>query len=176
MVDQTVADRGRRTVAIPTTIERFLTTNHVPYEVLPHARRHTALEEAAVTHIPSRMWAKTVACFADGDPILAVLPADSVIDVDRLRTVTGARILRFASESELSPLYPDCEVGAMPPLGTLYGQRVFVDRDLADDEEVVFNGGSHTDAIKVKYDDFARVVHPSVGAFGTVLGGPLLPL
>jgi Ala-tRNA(Pro) deacylase len=163
-------------MAIPTSIEHFLATNHVPYEVLRHPRRHTALEEAAVTHVPGRMWAKTVACFADGDPILAVLPADSVIDVDRLRTVAKARALRFASENELAPLYPDCEVGAMPPLGTLYGQRVFVDRGLADDEEVVFNGGSHTDAIKVKYDDFARVVHPMVGAFGTVPGGRSLAL
>jgi Ala-tRNA(Pro) deacylase len=157
-------------MAIPTSIEQHLATCHIPYAVLHHPRAHTAQEEAAVTHVPVRMWAKTIACFADGDPILAVLPADYMIDVDRLRTVTGARALRFARENELSPLYPDCEVGAMPPLGTLYGQRVFVDRSLAEDEEVVFNAGSHTDAIKVKYDDFARLVHPIIGAFGTAGG------
>ncbi len=152
-------------MAIPMSISQFLSSNHIPYEVLQHPRAHTALEEAAVTHVPDWMWAKTVACYADGDPILAVLPADCRIDLKRLRTVTGARALRFAAENELVPLYPDCEAGAMPPLGTLYGQEVFVDRGLAEDEEVVFNAGSHTDAIKVKYDDLDRLVHPKIGAF-----------
>ena len=105
-------------MAIPMSISQFLSSNHIPYEVLQHPRAHTALEEAAVTHVPDRMWAKTVACYADGDPILAVLPADCRIDINRLRTVTGARALRFAAENELVPLYPDCEAGAMPPLGT----------------------------------------------------------
>jgi Ala-tRNA(Pro) deacylase len=150
---------------IPTSIQHFFGDHNVRYAVLHHPRAYTAQEEAAVTHIPGRMWAKTVACFADGDPILAVLPADSIIDVDRLRMLTGARTLRFATEGEIGPLYPDCELGAMPPLGTLYGQRVFVDRSLATDDDVVFNAGSHTDAIRVKYQDFARLVQPVVGDF-----------
>jgi Ala-tRNA(Pro) deacylase len=151
---------------IPRSIERFLGENNVPYTILHHPPAYTAQEEAAVTHVPGRMWAKTVACFADGDPILAVLPADALIDVDRLRAVAAAQGLRFATEREFEPLYPDCETGAMPPLGPLYGQRVFVDRSLTGDEEIVFNAGSHTDAIKLKYDDFERLVHPIVGDFG----------
>jgi Ala-tRNA(Pro) deacylase len=158
-------------MAISASIEHFLGDNRIPYAVLPHPRAYTAQREAAVTHVPGRMWAKTVACFADNDPILAVLPADSVIDVDRLRMLTGARALRFATEDEIGQLYTDCELGAMPPLGVLYGQRVFVDRSLADDDDVVFNGGSHTDAIKVKYQDFDRLVHPVVGDFGSFAGG-----
>ena len=157
-------------MAIPTSVEHYLASSHIPYRVLPHPRGHTAQEEAAMTHVPSHNWAKTVACFADGDPILAVLPADCVIDVNQLRTVTGASEVRFAKEDELVPLYPDCEVGAMPPFGNLYGQRVFVDRGLAEDEDIVFSGGSHTDAIQVRYDDFADLVHPIVGAFGTTTG------
>jgi Ala-tRNA(Pro) deacylase len=161
-------------MSIPASIEHFFRDHDIPYAVLHHPRAYTAQEEAAVTHIPGRMWAKTVTCFADGDPILAVLPADSVIDVNQLRSVTGARALRFANESELEPLYPDCEIGAMPPLGSLYGQRVFVDRGLVADQDVVFNGGSHTDAIKVKYDDFIRLVHPVIASFGSVVSGRLL--
>jgi Ala-tRNA(Pro) deacylase len=159
-------------MAIPTSIAQYLATSQIPYRVLPHPRGHTAQEEAAMTHVPNRMWAKTVTCFADGDPILAVLPADCVINIDRLRALTGAGAVRFARENELVPLYPDCEIGAMPPLGELFGQRVFVDSSLAEDEEIVFTGGSHTDAIQVKYDDFARLVHPVVGAFGAVASGP----
>jgi Ala-tRNA(Pro) deacylase len=91
-----------------------------------------------------------------------------VVDVDKLRDVAQAQEVRLANEREFETLYPDCETGAMPPLGPLYGQRVFVDRALAEDEEIVFNAGSHREAIKVRYDDFSRVVHPTVGDFGLV--------
>ncbi len=154
-------------MAVPITIERFLGDNNVPYAVLHHARAFTAQEEAAEAHVPGRNWAKTVACFAEGRPVLAVLPADTLIDLERLRAVAGTRDIRFASEREFGPLYPDCETGAMPPLGPLYGQRVFVDRSLTGDQEIVFNAGSHTEAIRIRYDDFARVVQPTVGEFGT---------
>jgi Ala-tRNA(Pro) deacylase len=153
---------------IPRSIEHFLGEQHVPYSVLHHRAAYTSQEEAAITHVPGRQWAKTVACFADEQPILAVVPASSLVDVDRLRTVTGAREVRLASEREFEVLFPDCETGAMPPLGPLYGQQVFVDQGLVDAGEIVFNAGSHRDAIKLKYDDFARVVRPTVGNFGFV--------
>lgn len=150
---------------IPRSIEHFLGDQHVPYSVLHHRPAYTSQEEAAVTHIPGRQWAKTVACFADDQPVLAVVPASSLVDVDRLRTVTGARKLRLATEREFEALYPDCETGAMPPLGPLYGQAVFVDRSLEDAGEIAFHAGSHSDAIKVRYDDYVRVVQPTIGDF-----------
>jgi Ala-tRNA(Pro) deacylase len=153
-------------MSIPRSIEHFLGDQHVSYAVLPHRPAYTAQEEAALAHVPGSQWAKTVACVADGRPILAVVPASSLVDFDRLRSVSGARDIRLASEREFEGLYPDCELGAMPPLGPLYGQRVFLDRDLADANEIVFDAGSHSEAVKVRYEDFERVVQPTVGDFG----------
>lgn len=155
-------------MAIPRSIEYFLGDQHVSYSVLHHRPAYTAQEEAAITHVPGGQWAKTVACFADDRPILAVVPASSLVDVDRLRAVTGAGEIRLASEREFGSMYPDCETGAMPPLGPLYGQPVFVDSSLASSDEIVFHAGSHSDAIKVKFDDFVRVVQPTVGDFARV--------
>jgi len=152
-------------MAIPQSIEHFLGDQHVPYSVLHHPPAYTAQEEAASTHVPGGEWAKTVACFADNQPLLAVLPASSLIDVERLRAATGAQVVRFATERELEALYPDCEIGAMPPLGPLYGQPVFVDRTLVGSNEIVFHAGSHTEAIRVGYNDFSRVVQPRVADF-----------
>jgi Ala-tRNA(Pro) deacylase len=150
-------------MAIPRSIEQFLNEQHVAYSVIPHRPAYTAQEEAAAAHVPGRHWAKTVACVAGDRPILAVVPAPSLVDLDRLRTISGASDVRLANEREFERLDPDCEVGAMPPLGPLYGQPVFVDRSLSAGNEIVFDGG---DAIKVKYDDFARTVRPTVGDFG----------
>ncbi len=102
---------------------------------------------------------------ADGEPIQAVLPADLVIDVNELRALVGAYDLRLAREDELALFYRDCEVGAMPPLGPLYRQRVFVDRALAADPYIVFSAGTHRDAIRMRFGDFAKLAKPIVGVF-----------
>jgi Ala-tRNA(Pro) deacylase len=151
---------------IPRSVETFLGAQHVAYSVLHHRPAYTAQEEASSAHVPGRQWAKTVACFADERPILAVVPAPCLVDFDRLREIAGAKDIRLASEREFERLYPDCELGAMPPLGPLYGQHVFIDRTLATGGDIVFDAGSHSDAVKVKYDDFARAVRPTVGDFG----------
>jgi Ala-tRNA(Pro) deacylase len=124
------------------------------------------MHEAAVSHVPGRSWAKTVVCFADDEPILAVVPAPLLIDLELLRLLAGARTLRLARESEFQAMYPDCQPGAMPPFGTLYLQRVFVDQSLVGEPEMVFNAGTHTDAICMHYSDFADIVRPIIGAFG----------
>lgn len=124
----------------------FLGGQHVTYSVLQHRPAYTAQEEAAAAHVTGSQWAKTVSCFADGRPILAVVPAPSLIDVDRLRAVTGARNVRLANEREFEGLYPDCEIGAMPPLGPLYDQPVFIDRPLATGDEIVFDARSRPTA------------------------------
>jgi Ala-tRNA(Pro) deacylase len=158
---------------VPRSVETFLGDQHVAYSVLRHRPAYTAQEEASFAHVPGRQWAKTVACIADARPILAVVPAPSLVDFDRLRAIAGAREIRLASEREFDRLYPDCEVGAMPPLGPLYGQQVFVDRALAGDGEIVFDAGSHSEAVKMKYDDFVRVVRPTVGDFGRPRRAPI---
>jgi Ala-tRNA(Pro) deacylase len=152
-------------MAIAPSVERFLKSNGVDYRVVQHPLAFTAQEDAALTHVPGREWAKTVVCLADGEPIQAVLPAHLAIDVERLRALAGVRALRLAEESEFETLYPGCARGAMPPFGPLFGQRVFVDVILASDAEITFNAGTHTDAIRMRYDAFAELAHPVVGDF-----------
>lgn len=153
-------------MAIPSSIEQFLKSRGVAYTTLEHPVAYTAQEEAAVAHVPGREWAKTVVCLADSQPILAVLPAHYAVDLVRLRALAGAKSLRLASEPEIAPLYRDCETGAMPPLGPLYGHRVFVDTAITKDPEIVFNAGTHADAIRMGYEAFAALVRPIVGEFG----------
>ena len=152
-------------MAVTEVVQEFLRQANVAYSVFPHAPAFTAQEEAAVTHISGRDWAKPVVFFADGEPIMAVVPADLVIDVEQLLLLTGAEKIRLATEEELEGLYPDCEPGAMPPLGPLYNQPVFVDIALAAEPQIVFNGGTHGDAICMRYDDFAALARPVVGNF-----------
>ncbi len=157
-------------MASPVPIRDFLRTHHVEFHVLTHPTAYTAQEEAAITHTPGREWAKTVVCFADETPVLAVLPAHHSVDLDRLRALAGASRLRLATEAEMVALYPGCEAGAMPPLGPMYGQRVFVDRALEHDVEVVFNAGTHVDAVRMRYDALVELTHAVIGEFGHAPG------
>ncbi len=150
-------------MAIPTPIADFLRDR--PYTALSHRAAFTAQEEAAVTHVPGRFWAKTVVCYLDEKPVLAVLPAHYRVDLERLRMLARANSARLASEQEIASLYPGCETGAVPPLGPLFGQTVYVDRAIAADPEVVFHAGTHTDAVRMRYEDLAALTRPIVGEF-----------
>ena len=152
-------------MAVTQLVQEYLRRANIAYSVFPHAPAYSAQEEAAVTHISGRDWAKPVVFYADAEPIMAVVPADLVVDLEQLLIVTGAEHIRMATEDELMELYPDCEPGAMPPLGPLYNQPVFVDVALAAEPQIVFNGGTHQDAVCMRYDDFAELAHPDVGSF-----------
>ncbi len=158
-------------MAIPVPIRDFLSSHHVDFRIVTHPTAYTAQEEAAVSHVPGREWAKTVVCFADQEPILAVLPAHYAIDFERLRVATGAARIRLATEAEMVGLYPGCEAGAMPPLGPLYNQRVFVDASLAKDEDVVFNAGTHVDAVRMRYQALLSLTGGAVADFGNAPHG-----
>jgi Ala-tRNA(Pro) deacylase len=147
------------------TIHEFLHGAQVPYTVVPHRPAFTAQDEAAATHVPGRDWAKVVVCVVDGEPVEAVVPAPLIVNLDRLLELAGGDMIRLADEEELRRLFPDCEIGAMPPLGPLYGQMVFVDAALAAEPEIVFNAGTHRDAIAVRWTDFVKMVRPIVGKF-----------
>jgi len=147
------------------SVHGFLHDAHVPYSVLPHRPAFTAQEEAAVTHVPGGHWAKVVVCFVDGRPIEAMLPATALVDLRRLLALAGGNEIRLADESELRQLFPDCEPGAMPPFGPLYHEAVFADVALAGEEDIAFNGGTHSEAIAMRWADFARTVRPIVGRF-----------
>jgi Ala-tRNA(Pro) deacylase len=146
-------------------IHEFLYEAHVPYLVVPHRPAFSAQEEAAATHVQGRDWAKVVVCFIDDEPVEAVVPAPSLVNLERLLQLSGGKAIRLAGEGELQRLFPDCEVGAMPPFGPLYGQTVYVDAELASEAEIVFNAGTHRDAIAMRWNDFVKMVNPIVGKF-----------
>jgi Ala-tRNA(Pro) deacylase len=147
------------------TIHEFLREAHVPYSVLPHRPAFTAREEAAAAHVPRRDWAKVVVCMIDGEPVEAVVPSAAHVNLARLRELAGGTTIHLAEEAELRRLFPGCEVGAMPPFGPIYGQTVYVDAVLAMELEIVFNAGTHRDAIAMRWTDFVKVVNPIVGRF-----------
>lgn len=158
-------------MAVSASVQEFLRQSNVAYTVFPHMAAYTAQEEAAVTHVSGWKWAKSVICFADGEPVHAVVPAHFVVDLERLRELAGAVTIRLAREEELEWLFPDCEPGAMPPFGPLYHQRVFVDSLLAGETTIVFNAGTHRDAVRMRFDDFAAIARPVIGVFGVPAEG-----
>ena len=152
-------------MGISPAIVELLKRERIPYTWFRHKVTYTAQEEAAVSHIRGHSWTKVVVCIADGVAVQAVLPAHYQVDLDLLCALAGAKTLRLAREEELAALYPDSEVGAMPPFGAVYGQRVFVEQCLVGEPEMVFNAGTHTDAIRMHYGDFADLARPTPGAF-----------
>jgi Ala-tRNA(Pro) deacylase len=152
-------------MSVPLSIRQFLDNGGCVYTTLQHPRAYTAQEEAAVTHTPGHAWAKTVVCLCDQEPVLAVASAERRLDLERLRRLAGAQAARLATEDEFARFYRDCEVGAMPPFGPLFGQRVFVDRSVSQGREIAFHAGTHMDGIRMDYDAFDRLVHPVVGDF-----------
>ncbi len=148
-----------------TKIKTFLDDRKIKYVTLKHSPAYTALEVAASAHVSGKEFAKTVIVKIDGKMAMAVLRASDRVDLPRLRRLTGADDLVLASEDEFQGLFPGCEVGAMPPFGNLYDMDVFVADNLAKDEEIAFNAGSHTELIRLSYADFDRLVQPKQMAF-----------
>jgi Ala-tRNA(Pro) deacylase len=149
-------------------LREFLEKQKIPYQREVHRTAYTAQEVAAEEHIPGKIMAKTVVVKADNRFVLAVLPAAVRTDLEKLKTGLGAQEVRLATEFEFTGLFPDCEVGAMPPFGNLYGVPVYVDASLTKDEEIVFNAGTHEDTIRMRYADFARAAQPKVLDFALV--------
>lgn len=146
-------------------LKEFLDGQGVKYVTVSHSAAYTAQEIAASAHIPGKELAKTVMVKVDGKMAMAVLPASYQIDFDRLKALAGAQSVELAGEKEFQDLFPGCEVGAMPPFGNLYGMDVYAESILSEDEEIAFNAGSHTELIRVGYQDFERLVAPKVGSF-----------
>lgn len=148
-------------------LTEFLDENEVKYVTLSHSRAYTAQEVAASAHVPGEELAKTVMVKLDGKMAMAVLPASYQVDFDQLGEATGADEVELAGEDEFRNLFPDCEVGAMPPFGNLYDMPVYVAEKLSEDEEIAFNAGTHTELMRLAYDDFERLVEPTVLRFST---------
>jgi Ala-tRNA(Pro) deacylase len=137
---------------------------HYTHTVLEPA--FTARQLAAIDHVPEGSVAKTIVFLADDCFAMAVLPANERVNIDMLASAIGARRIRLATESELSQLFPDCELGAMPSFGSLFGLPVYIDGALAAENRVEFLGGTHRDVIHMKFAEFVRLSNPLVLHFG----------
>jgi Ala-tRNA(Pro) deacylase len=145
-------------------LKQFLDENKVKYVTITHSPAFTAQEIAACAHIPGRDVAKTVMVELDGKMAMAVVSASRKVDLGRLQEVSGAGKVDLASERAFRDMFPECEIGAMPPFGNLYGMDVYVSRRLAEDAEIAFNAGSHTELVRLAYTDFQRLVHPKMAS------------
>ena len=146
-------------------LREFLDSHHVKYVVISHSVAYTAQGIAALAHIPGKELAKTVIVKVDGELAMAVLPASYLVDVSRLRIALGAGSVTLATEAEFKDRFPDCEVGAMPPFGNLFGMHVFADSTLTLDKEIAFNAGSHRELVRLAWEDFEKLIQPRMLTF-----------
>jgi Ala-tRNA(Pro) deacylase len=152
---------GRLVMPLAKLVE-FLEDNAVRYVRVTHSRAYTAQEVAQTAHVAGKEVAKTVMAKIDGRVAMVVLPATCKVDLELLKRASGANRVEIADEEAFRNLFPDCEVGAMPPFGNLFGMEVYVADALGEDEEIWFNAGSHTELIRVSYPDFERLVQPHI--------------
>jgi Ala-tRNA(Pro) deacylase len=145
-------------------LRKFLDSHHIKYLIITHSLAYTAQGIAALTHVPGKKLAKTVIVKIDGILAMAVVPASLHVDLDQLRSLTGAQTVEIASEQEFKDAFPDCETGAMPPFGNLYDMQVYADASLGDSEEITFNAGTHHALLRMRWNDLVRLVRPLVAS------------
>ncbi len=150
-------------------LNELLKGKGINYKTIKHDEAFTAQEIAAVTHIPGKETVKVVIMNGDEKYFMAVLPASYRIDTEKLKNLLNVKKLRLSTEEEFGNLFPDCEIGAMPPFGNLYNIPVYIDKTLSEDETIVFLAGDHKESIKMQYKDYAGVVKPNVEEFAVKL-------
>ncbi len=143
-------------------LRKFLDAHHIKYLVISHSLAYTAQGVAALAHVSGKELAKIVIVKIDGILAMAVVPASFHVDLDRLKTLTGALTVELASEGEFKDAFPDCETGAMPPFGNLYDMSVYADVKLAQNEEITFSAGTHRELVRMDWDDMLRLVNPTM--------------
>lgn len=146
-------------------LKEFLDSHNIKHENISHSQAFTAQEIAANAHIPGKALAKTVMVKLDDKMAMAVLPASYRVDFRLLKEAAGAQRVELAGEDEFRGMFPECEIGAMPPFGNLYGFEVLVAESLAEEKVIAFNAGSHTELIRLSYKDFETHVKPKVVKF-----------
>jgi len=143
-------------------LTHYLDNHKVKYVVISHSKAFTAQEVAASAHIPGKDMAKTVIVDADGELKMVVVPSTHHINFDQLKSALGVHEVSLASEKDFRDRFPDCELGAMPPFGNLYDMETIVAESLAEDDEIVFNAGTHKKAVKLSFEDFRSLVKPKI--------------
>ena len=143
-------------------VKAYLDDHGVEYEAITYSHAYDAQHVAAAAHISGRQLAKPVIIKADDKLVMAVVPAHARVDCERLKTLLGATRAELAKESDFRSLCDDCDVGAMPPLGPLYGVDVLVDESLTQAGMIAFRAGIHGELIRMTYADFEKVAAPRV--------------
>src|ERR1017187_9275898 len=152
-------------MAIPQRIRDYLESQDVPYEEIHHCQAFSAQEVAHSLHVSGRICVKAVVAERDHELVLVVVPASHRLNFQEFKSASRANQLEMLVESELARLFPDCDLGAIPPFGNLYGIEVWVDRAVSSTEKIVFCAGTHEDCIRMRYSDFAKLARPFVGHF-----------
>lgn len=146
-------------------LKAYLDKEKVKYVTIKHSSAFTSQEIAASAHVAGKEFAKTVMILVNGKMTMAVLPASYQVDFDLLKEMLGSNNVTLATETEFKNLFPDCEIGAMPPFGNLYNVDVYVAEALTEDQEITFNAGSHSELIKLDFADYMRLVKPIILKF-----------
>jgi len=146
-------------------LKDFLDSNVIKYVSIRHSLAYTAQEVALSAHVQGKELAKTVIVKLDGKLAMAVLPSTRKVDIELLKKASGAGEALLTGEEEFKDSFPECDIGAMPPFGNLYGMAVYVDDSLSEDKEIAFNAGSHTELIRLAYADFIKLAKPRIGKF-----------
>ena len=149
-------------MSIPEKLGRFLEERKIPFKATAHPEAFTAQQSAQAAHVPGRDFAKSVMMNVDGKVWMAVVPATERVDIPRLLKCLGAKKARLASEAEFSPLFADCDLGAMPIFGSLYGIPVVVSHEITSQEEIAFTAGTHRDIVRLRVSDFLAAEGPKV--------------
>jgi Ala-tRNA(Pro) deacylase len=151
-------------------LKTFLEHNGIQYTQQTHATAYTAAGVASVSHVKGKEMAKAVMVLADDKLVMLVVPANTHIRLKQAKAALKAHQVLLSSEADFAHVFPDCEVGAMPPFGNLYGIPVFVDEALTQDKEIAFNAGNHRELIKMSYAEYERAVQPQTVNVATHTG------
>ena len=146
-------------------LQSYLDEMGVRYRLSYHATAYTAQDLAMVEHVPGRKVIKPVVVRADGEFVMCALPASHRVDLDELRKQLDARDVSLAEEQKLSELFPDCELGAEPPVGRLYGMTTLMDESLVKDDRVTFQAGTHNNAVTMTMAEYRRLAQPEMAHF-----------
>jgi Ala-tRNA(Pro) deacylase len=140
----------------------FFDENRAAYTHTVHSIAYTAREVALAEHLPAREVAKVVVVHGDSGYHMLILPANKLVDFQEVRVALGLSHARMVPETELNHLFPDCELGAMPPLGNLYGMAVYLDSAMAAEDVITFNAGTHRDVVHMRTAEFRRLARPTI--------------
>lgn len=157
-------------MSVNARLRELLDTRRIPYSIEEHDVAYTAQEVAALTHIKGKEMVKSVVLVADGRHVLCAVPATRRIDFTMLKQLLGAKSVRLAEEKEFATDFPDCELGAMPPLGELYEVQLLAAEPIKSDDEVAFNAGTHREVIRMNRADWESLARPRWERFTRPLG------